>query len=83
MVSHHERCGEWGFADVKAAIWDNRCTAHCPTTDLVDGRGTRMGLRTISIAGKAFLDPDSESKLQSKRAKEAKVQTNGIGNAHA
>ena len=73
------------LADVKAAIWDNRCTAHCPTTDLVDGRGTRMGLRTISIAGKAFLDPDSQSKLQSKRAKEANVtwKTNGISNGHA
>ena len=68
---------------MKAAIWDNRCTAHCPTTDLVDGRGTRMGLRTISIAGKAFLDPDSKSKLQSKRAKEAKVKTSGISNGHA
>lgn len=75
------------FANVRAAIWDNRCTAHCPTTDLVDGRGTRMGLRTISIAGKAFLDPNSKSRLQSKRAKEAKANgeingSNGV-NGHA
>ena len=75
--------GESGFADARAAIWDNRCTAHCPTTDLVDGRGTRMGLRTISIAGKAFLDPNSKSRLQSKLAKEVKAngETNGVNGA--
>ena len=84
------------FADFISisAIWDNRCTVHIPTSDLDDPKlGVRRGLRTISMAGKAFLDPDGskgrkEAMLQVERVKAKEMNGNGAhedvkANGHA
>ncbi|GMF75681.1 unnamed protein product [Aspergillus oryzae] len=45
------------------AIWDNRCVLHCPTQDHY-GLGGRMGYRTMGIAEKPYLDPNSPSRQE-------------------